>query len=150
MQLVILSWDVIDLYFFFKKRGMKRWGNVEPRLTTGLSQIEAGWDNMSTHKNATHFYFADRKRSNQTASRLTRTLKRAPRLLTPMVSLGVGPPPIRGPASEKTFTSRRANSQPARYPAATRFSRPSLARASHFYALVSARCNPHRGSTLPC
>lgn len=41
--------------------------------------------------------------------------------------------------------------QAARYrslPAATRFSRPGLARASHFCALVSARCNPRRGSTL--
>jgi len=33
-------------------------------------------------------------------------------------------------------------------PVATHFSCPSLARASHFYALVSAHCNPHSGNTL--
>lgn len=73
-------------------------------------------------------------------------------LLTPMFSAWVGLPPTARVASEKTFTSRRANSQPARY----RYLRlrvscvPASLERVTFTLVASARdglrtrCNPHR------
>lgn len=93
-------------------------------------------------------YFADRDRGIETART---TLKQRVHRAAYADGLARGRSPSRTRARVGEDIHLEESQLPASQvslPAATRFSRPSLARASHFYALVSARCNPRRGSTL--
>lgn len=107
-------------------------------------------------KNATYFYnkyFVDRDRYlNSISPSLHDVERHTSRCLRRWSYSGSVPLQIAGPRRRRH--SPRREPTPSRIasqvslPAATRFSCPSLARASHFYALVSAHCNPHGGSTL--
>jgi len=135
--------------FFVKKREVsdktrkpsrKPWRRIN-RLIAGSSSMEQC---VHTQKCDVFLrYFADWNRGIQSVSPSLHVVEtRAPRCLRRWSRSGSVPLQIAGP--------RRRRHSPRGEPTPSQVSLPcsSLARASHFYELVSARCNLHRNSAL--